>query len=156
MLHLAVHNEAGPVPLAEISVCQGISMSYVDQIFALLRKSDLVTGIPGPGGGYRLSRPADVISVGEVVRAIESDRRRAQRGADDLQRALEDAIWRDLGWRIDAFLDGITLANFAQRPAVREAVARQYRLDPWRCRVCGVLSYRGGARSAAAARDCSP
>ena len=63
MMDLAIHDNAGPVTLADISQCQGISLSYLEQLFAKLRKSGLVEGIRGPGGGYRLSRPADQITT---------------------------------------------------------------------------------------------
>ena len=61
MMDLAIHDKSGPVTLADISVCQGISLSYLEQLFAKLRKSGLVEGVRGPGGGYRLARPADQI-----------------------------------------------------------------------------------------------
>ena len=56
MMHLAIHDRYGPVTLAEISQCQGISLSYLEQLFAKLRKRNLVEGVRGPGGGYRLAR----------------------------------------------------------------------------------------------------
>ena len=52
MLDLAIHDKAGPVTLADISQCQGISLSYLEQLFAKLRKAKLVKGVRGPGGGY--------------------------------------------------------------------------------------------------------
>lgn len=138
MLHLAVHNEAGPVPLAEISVCQSISLSYVDQIFARLRKAGLVQGMPGPGGGYRLARPAEDIRIGEVYFAVdETNARRANR--DD---ALNEAVWQDLGAAIESFLNDMSLADFARRPEIRDALLQQYRKDVWRCGVCGAISER--------------
>lgn len=143
MLHLAVHNEAGPVPLAEVSVCQGISLSYIDQIFSKLRRAELIQGTPGPGGGYRLARPAETISVGDVLAAVEGESRR--RGA---QSELELAVWEGLAAELDGFLRGISLRELVDRPNVREAFSRQYQVSPWRCEVCGVLSQRqpeGGA-----------
>lgn len=142
LLHLAIHNQAGAVPLAEVSVCQGISMSYVDQIFALLRQYGLVQGTPGPGGGYRLARPAPAIAVGEVIRAMEAaaspGRGRGGRGKSE----LEAAVWEQLERRIDGFLDRISLADLAHRPGIRKALLQQYDARVWRCEVCGVLSSR--------------
>jgi Rrf2 family transcriptional regulator, iron-sulfur cluster assembly transcription factor len=57
MMDLAIHDKIGPVTLADISQCQGISLSYLEQLFAKLRKQGLVEGVRGPGGGYRLARP---------------------------------------------------------------------------------------------------
>ena len=142
LLHLAIHNEAGPVPLAEVSVCQGISMSYVDQIFARLRQAGLVQGMPGPGGGYRLARAADAISMGEVMAIMEAPAGRARAGRLRSTSELDAVVWEQLAERIDGFLARITLADLAHRPAIREALLHQYRARPWRCEVCGVLSSR--------------
>jgi Rrf2 family iron-sulfur cluster assembly transcriptional regulator len=148
LLHLAIHNPAGAVPLAEISVCQGISMSYVDQIFTRLRRAGLVRGTPGPGGGYRLGRPAEEISVGEIIELMESGRTRRRAGS-----ALDEAVWSELSKRVSGFLAEVTLADYARRPQIREALERQYRGGRWRCEVCGVLASRG---SGADARPPSP
>ena len=71
MMDLAIHDNAGPVTLADISQCQGISLSYLEQLFAKLRRAELVEGVRGPGGGYKLSRPADKISVAEIISAVD-------------------------------------------------------------------------------------
>ena len=70
MLDLAIHYEEGPVSLADISETQGISLSYLEQLFARLRKNGLVEGLRGPGGGYRLSRSPDEISIARIINAI--------------------------------------------------------------------------------------
>ena len=67
MLDLALHAEQGPVTLAGISERQGISLSYLEQLFTRLRKQGLVASTRGPGGGYRLSRAAHDIAVADVV-----------------------------------------------------------------------------------------
>lgn len=137
MIHLAMHNGAGPVPLAEISVCQGISMSYVDQIFARLRERGLVQGMPGPGGGYRLGLPPAELRLGEIFSAVQEAP--THRHADD---SLNDVLWGVLERRMQAFLDAITLADLVERPEIRASVERQYLRSPWRCDVCGALSHR--------------
>ncbi|PKG59262.1 Rrf2 family transcriptional regulator, partial [Shewanella sp. GutDb-MelDb] len=71
MLDVAMHSTNGPVPLADISERQGISLSYLEQLFAKLRKNGLVSSVRGPGGGYRLGTDAGEISVGMVVRAVD-------------------------------------------------------------------------------------
>ncbi len=138
MLHLAMHNSVGPVPLAEISDCQGISMSYVDQIFARLRRAELVVGIPGPGGGYRLARPAESISMGDIFAAVEESVPAGKRDGTK----LDDVLWADLGDQIGGFLNQLSLSDLVERPGIREALRRQYRQSPWRCDVCGALSSR--------------
>ncbi|KAF0280325.1 Rrf2 family transcriptional regulator [Spiribacter aquaticus] len=137
LLHLAVHNQAGAVPLAEISVCQGISMSYIDQIFWKLRRAGLVRGTPGPGGGYRLGRSPESIAMGEVITLMDG-----QGGPRRATSALDERLWAGLAERIETFLNGITLADFAARPDVREALLDQYAGGSWRCDVCGALSTR--------------
>ena len=67
MLDLALHADTGPVSLADISERQGISISYLEQLFAKLRRRQLVTSVRGPGGGYRLSRPGGQIYVAAVI-----------------------------------------------------------------------------------------
>ena len=70
MLDVALNSEAGPVPLADISERQGISLSYLEQLFSRLRKNGLVSSVRGPGGGYLLGKDASSIAVGEEVRIL--------------------------------------------------------------------------------------
>lgn len=58
MLDVALNSESGPVPLADISERQGISLSYLEQLFSRLRKNGLVSSVRGPGGGYLLGKEA--------------------------------------------------------------------------------------------------
>ncbi len=137
VLHIALHSEIGPVPLSEISVCQNISTSYVDQIFAALRPAGIIEGIPGPGGGYRLARPASHISVAEILAAVERP------GDGSVYRsALEGAVWTRLMAGIEALMDRVTMADLVERPPVREWLLREYQGGPWRCETCGVYTER--------------
>ena len=70
MLDVALHADQGPVPLADISERQGISLSYLEQLFSKLRKQGLVASVRGPGGGYRLGLSADEISISKVIAAV--------------------------------------------------------------------------------------
>ena len=70
LLDVALHNELGPVPLADISERQGISLSYLEQLFSKLRKQGLVASVRGPGGGYRLGREAHEISISQIISAV--------------------------------------------------------------------------------------
>lgn len=129
MMDLAIHGEESPVTLADISACQGISLSYLEQLFARLRREGLVEGVRGPGGGYRLARAADQITVADIVNAVGEgvDATRCG-GLADCQggaRCLTHELWSDLSDQIHAFLQGITLADFANRPGVREIARRQ-------------------------------
>ncbi|MFP4079752.1 MAG: Rrf2 family transcriptional regulator, partial [Ectothiorhodospira sp.] len=71
MLDLALHNDQGPISLADISNRQGISLSYLEQLFARLRKRGLVLSTRGPGGGYTLSRPPGEVAIADVITAVD-------------------------------------------------------------------------------------
>ena len=71
MLDVALHSHEGPVPLADISERQGISLSYLEQLFSRLRKNELVSSVRGPGGGYLLARGAGEIFIAQVISAVD-------------------------------------------------------------------------------------
>lgn len=129
MMDLALHDRSGPVTLAEISECQDISLSYLEQLFAKLRKGKLVEGVRGPGGGYRLARAADDITVADIICAVDEnvDATRCA-GREDCQggrRCLTHELWSDLSDQIHTFLKGITLAQFVDRESIREIAREQ-------------------------------
>jgi Rrf2 family iron-sulfur cluster assembly transcriptional regulator len=133
MLDLALHAKGNPVPLADISQRQGISLSYLEQLFAKLRKQGLVESARGPGGGYRLARPASEIPVAEVITAINEhvDARRCG-GLENCQGdqpCLTHELWQDLSNQIYEFLSRISLGDLVQRSAVQEVSARQDNLQ---------------------------
>ncbi len=123
MLDVALHTERGPVPLADISERQGISLSYLEQLFARLRKHGLVCSVRGPGGGYQLGRSANEISVSDVIGAVNEsvDATRCQ-GKSDCQagaKCLTHSLWTDLSTRIEDFLTNITLGELVSQHNVR-------------------------------------
>ncbi len=124
MLDLALHHERGPVSLAEIAKRQGISLSYLEQLFAQLRKRELVQSTRGPGGGYRLRMPAEEIAVSDVIRAVDESVDATQCGGKEncrgAERCLTHDLWDDLSARIYDFLSGIDLAQLAERQRHRE------------------------------------
>ena len=124
MLDLAIHDKAGPVTLADISQCQGISLSYLEQLFAKLRKAGLVKGVRGPGGGYRLARPASEITIAEIIRSVDENvdvtRCKGEGNCQGGDKCLTHELWVNLSERLYRFLDGITLAQFVDRPGIPE------------------------------------
>ena len=124
MLDLAIHDKAGPVTLADISQCQGISLSYLEQLFAKLRKSGLVKGVRGPGGGYRLARSASDISIAEIICSVDENVDvtgcQGEANCKDGGKCLTHDLWVDLSKRLHKFLSGITLAQFVDRPGIPE------------------------------------
>ena len=129
MLDLAIHHKHGPVTLNDISQCQGISLSYLEQLFARMRKSGLVEGVRGPGGGYRLALPAEQITIAKIIGSVdEKVDATLCAGREDCQegeRCLTHDLWCELSQQIYNYLDGITLAEFIQRPSVKEVIDRQ-------------------------------
>jgi len=129
MLDLAIHFDNGPITLADISRRQGISLSYLEQLFSRLRKQELVVSARGPGGGYRLSREASDIAVADVITAIDEKVDATRCGGlancQDDQPCLTHELWTDLSQRIYDFLSGITLADLVERREVQEVVERQ-------------------------------
>ena len=129
MLDVAMFAKQSPVPLADISERQGISLSYLEQLFARLRKGGLVHSVRGPGGGYQLGKTADDISVGAVIDAvdesIDATRCHGKGNCQGGERCLTHSLWEGLSDRIADFLDGITLAELMASRDVAEVGQRQ-------------------------------
>lgn len=129
MLDLAVHQKDGPISLADISRRQGISLSYLEQLFAKLRKHNLVNSVRGPGGGYMLQREPGRIFVAEIVDSVDenvdatkcSGRADCQHG----EMCLSHQLWSDLSNEIHHFLAGIDLASIITKREVKQIAARQ-------------------------------
>ena len=106
------------VALADIAARQEISLSYLEQLFARLRRQGLVQSARGPGGGYRLARTAEATSIAEIVHAVDEPLR-ATRCASDAgkgcmlkgERCLTHDLWEDLGHRIEDYLASVSLAD---------------------------------------------
>ncbi|MCU7904286.1 MAG: Rrf2 family transcriptional regulator [Candidatus Thiodiazotropha sp. (ex Epidulcina cf. delphinae)] len=119
MLDLALNGNNGPVTLAEISENQGISLSYLEQLFAALRSKSLVRGVRGPGGGYYLGKSSDEISIANIICAVDewveftrcSGRQNCSGGA----RCLTHTLWDDLSSEIFNFLAKISLGDLVRR-----------------------------------------
>jgi Rrf2 family iron-sulfur cluster assembly transcriptional regulator len=129
MLDLALNGKEGPVTLAEISENQGISLSYLEQLFAALRSKKLVRGVRGPGGGYYLGRPGDEISIANIICAVdewvEFTRCRGKENCHGGQRCLTHSLWNDLSERIYRFLEDITLDDLIEDGRVKEVAHQQ-------------------------------
>ncbi|MCG7601152.1 Fe-S cluster assembly transcriptional regulator IscR [Halomonas sp. McH1-25] len=129
MLDLALHADQTPICLADISRRQEISLSYLEQLFAKLRRAKLVSSVRGPGGGYLLAVSPDTVSVARVIDAVNEsvDATRCQ-GLSDCQQGstcLTHHLWCELTREIHDFLDGVTLADLIERHEVRTIAARQ-------------------------------
>ena len=129
MLDLAIHHDDGAVTLGDIADRQGISLAYLEQLFAKLRRGGVVESVRGPGGGYTLARPPSQISVAQIVVAIDENidatRCGGERNCQDHEPCLTHQLWEDLSARIYEFLDGVTLADLIKKPHVQRVAARQ-------------------------------
>ncbi|MGQ9658750.1 MAG: Fe-S cluster assembly transcription factor [Thermochromatium sp.] len=119
MLDLALHQGQGPIALADIAQRQGISLSYLEQLFAKLRKRGLVTSVRGPGGGYHLARPPAAIHIAEVITAVdERVDTTGCGGAHNCQNngpCLTHDLWCDLSDRIYEYLSQINLQTLVDQ-----------------------------------------
>ena len=120
MMDLALNDKIRPITLAEISQSQGISLSYLEQLFAKLRKNGLVVGVRGPGGGYKLARMPSEITVAQIITAIDEYQPHTQLPEVGSEPSLEKkyvthVMWDELSEKIYEFLNSITLAEFAER-----------------------------------------
>ena len=129
MLDLALRYDKGAVTLAEIAKRQGISLSYLEQLFAKLRRSGLVDSVRGPGGGYTLAMEPAKISVAEIIVAIneniDATRCGGEKNCHGDETCLTHQLWEDLSTRIHEFLSGITLGDLVTKPHVQEVASRQ-------------------------------
>lgn len=119
MLDLCINASKGPVNLSDISQRQDISLSYLEQLFAKLRRKQLVSSVRGPGGGYRLGRRDDEIDIAEIIDAVSEslDTTKCQ-GKGDCQNGeicLTHHLWQDLSEQIHGFLSNITLSDLVAK-----------------------------------------
>ncbi len=124
LLDLVMHSEQGPVSLADISVRQGISLSYLEQLFAKMRRNKLVVSTRGPGGGYNLGSPPDQVCIADVINAVDEVMRVADKdvvnGSPSYEPCLTEQLWEELSTEIENYLTTISLADMMQNDEVQE------------------------------------
>ncbi len=129
VMDIALHEKVGPVTLADISQCQGISLSYLEQLFSKLRSNGLVKGVRGPGGGYRLAKPANEISVADIIDSVDEklDLTACEGKGNCKQgdKCLTHKLWFDLTNDLHKYLSGIKLDQYVNRPQISELVKKQ-------------------------------
>jgi len=117
------------ISLADIARNQDISLSYLEQLFAKLRREGLVHGVRGPGGGYTLARDPDDISIAQIVTAVDEKvdvtRCGGRENCQEGERCLSHELWTDLSQQIYEYMDGISLGEIVRRPNVCQVAARQ-------------------------------
>jgi Rrf2 family iron-sulfur cluster assembly transcriptional regulator len=119
MLDLALHSHNGPVTLSGISDRQKISLSYLEQLFGKLRRGALVESVRGPGGGYNLARPAERVTVADIIRAVEepidSTACGGRENCHESQRCMTHELWENLNATVYTFLHSVTLAQLVEQ-----------------------------------------
>jgi len=122
MADLATHSGGRPVALADIAQRQEISLSYLEQLFAKLRRGGVVKSVRGPGGGYLLSRAAGETRISDIILAVDEpikatacadgSPRGCQSGGG---RCLTHDLWEALGRQIQVYLSSVSLADVVER-----------------------------------------
>lgn len=127
MIDLAMRQHDGPVTLAGISDRQRISLSYLEQLFGKLRRSQLVSSVRGPGGGYRLTKALGDISVAEIIRAVDESLDATQCGgkrdcSEDRRVCMTHDLWTNLNKKMFDYLDSVNLAELVAQQHAAPAV----------------------------------
>jgi len=132
MVDLTLRHARGPVTLAAISERQHISLSYLEQLFGKLRRASLVSSVRGPGGGYNLARPAQGITVADIVTAVDETLDATQCGGKenchDDKRCMTHDLWATLNEKMYDYLSSVTLADLvAHHSGKPVAVIKDFR-----------------------------
>jgi Rrf2 family iron-sulfur cluster assembly transcriptional regulator len=119
-----MHSDKGPVSLADISTRQGISLSYLEQLFAKMRRNKLVVSTRGPGGGYSLGGSPDQVCIADVISAVDEEMQIADKdvsnGSPSYEPCLTEQLWEELSAEIENYLTTISLADMMQNDEVQE------------------------------------
>ena len=121
---MVMHSDTGPVSLADISLRQGISLSYLEQLFAKMRRNKLVASTRGPGGGYSLENTPEAVCIADIIRAVDEEinvtNKDVMDGSTDFEPCLTEKLWEELSEQIHDYLATISLADMMQDEEVVE------------------------------------
>lgn len=129
MMDLALRNSENPVSLASISERQGISLSYLEQLFAKLRRKKLVESVRGPGGGYYIGRPLPEITIADIIRAVDEALDATQCGGYENcredHRCMTHDLWTTLSEKMYEYLASVTLEEMVEEQRQKMAANPQ-------------------------------
>jgi Rrf2 family iron-sulfur cluster assembly transcriptional regulator len=132
MIDLAQRQANGPVTLAGISERQKISLSYLEQLFGKLRRHHIVASVRGPGGGYRLARGMNEVSVADIIAAVDEPLDATNCGGRencaDEQRCMTHDLWTNLNKRMHEYLASVSLFDLVNQPKAK-AIASTVAID---------------------------
>lgn len=127
MIDLALRGDEGPVALASVSDRQKISLSYLEQLFGKLRRHKLVDSVRGPGGGYCIARPLGLVTVADIIRAVDEPLDATQCGGrencHDEHRCMTHDLWSTLNSKMYEYLSSVSLADLVERQKKKQAAA---------------------------------
>jgi Rrf2 family iron-sulfur cluster assembly transcriptional regulator len=130
MLDLAYHSQSKPVTLTDIAARQTISLSYLEQLFARLRRAGMVKGVRGPGGGYKLCRNTGEINIADIITAVDESLDSTKCGGEANcqkdQACLTHDLWMGLSDQIRSYLNEISLADLLEKNQVQTIAKRQH------------------------------
>lgn len=131
LLDMVMHSDQGPVSLADISVRQGISLSYLEQLFAKMRRNKLVVSTRGPGGGYSLGNSPRDVCIADVINAVDENiqvtNRDNRQNSAYYEPCLSEQLWEELSDQIREYLTTISLADMMDSEEVK-ALSRDHDL----------------------------
>ncbi|SEM16649.1 transcriptional regulator, BadM/Rrf2 family [Roseovarius azorensis] len=120
LVDIALQSEGAVVTLGDVSRRQDISLPYLEQLFVKLRRADLVASVRGPGGGYRLARPASDIRVSDVLAAVDETVDALHKGAGasgaasgSRAQSMTNRLWEGLSAQVYVFLHQTRLSDVA-------------------------------------------
>lgn len=125
MIDVALREALGPVPLSDIALRQHISLSYLEQLFAKLRRQGLVTSIRGPGGGYSIGNQIDGITVTDILCAVEDAAPSPKHAEASTVQDMTQALWDAMDAKVLDFTQSVTLKSLVQ-----DQLARGVKIEP--------------------------
>ena len=119
VIDIAIHGDSEPVSLSDIAVREDISVSYLEQLMRKLRSAGLIVSVRGAQGGYKLARPANEISVGDVLRALEGSLEAVTCGGEDnscqgADLCVTKFVWERINSSIRDTVDSIKLSQLVE------------------------------------------
>jgi Rrf2 family iron-sulfur cluster assembly transcriptional regulator len=119
MFEISLSFDKGPITIKEISERQALSVSYLEQILNTLRRANIIKSVKGPGGGYVLGKDPGDISIGAILRALEgpvaiTSCLDPREGCIRVEGCVTHLLWKELGKKIEAFLDDMTLKDLLE------------------------------------------
>ena len=118
LVDIAANSQEEPISLVQTAKRQNISLNYLEQVFGFLRRAGIVVSVKGAGGGYKLARNAESITVKEILEALEGEfsivDKTGEAGRDSIQRAIQELVWDEINRKVNDFMAKRTLSQLMQ------------------------------------------